>query len=161
MEVPTNLGSLWAQRRRWARGQGEVLHKQLGTVRRWGNRRLWPLAVEGLLSLTWILLLVVASALTLLDTILGDHLEIVDFTLGWGIAITAVAMIQMAFALGIEHRYDPRAALAFFAGPLYWVAYWTISGAAALCSEGPALIRGPHGKRVVWNIERETVSPAP
>ena len=31
--------SLWAQRKRWARGQGEVLHKHLRTIRHWPERR--------------------------------------------------------------------------------------------------------------------------
>ena len=29
MQVPSTLGALWAQRKRWARGQGEVLHAHL------------------------------------------------------------------------------------------------------------------------------------
>ena len=38
MQVPSTLSSLWKQRRRWARGQGEVLHEHFGTMlhpRRW------------------------------------------------------------------------------------------------------------------------------
>ena len=30
MQVPGTMRGLWAQRRRWARGQGEVLHVHLG-----------------------------------------------------------------------------------------------------------------------------------
>ena len=29
MQVPSSLPALWAQRKRWARGQGEVLHAHL------------------------------------------------------------------------------------------------------------------------------------
>ncbi len=161
MEVPTTLPSLWAQRKRWARGQGEVLHTYFRTVMRWRNRRLWALAGEGILSLAWVLGLVVAFLLSLLDLILGDRLPILRFGLAWGIAIGVVAAVQMVFALSIEHRYDRRAALAFFLGPLYPLGYWTISAAAALRSEAPAMITGPREQRVVWDIERETASPAP
>jgi poly-beta-1,6-N-acetyl-D-glucosamine synthase len=51
MEVPSTLRSLWAQRRRWARGQGEVLHERLATTMRWRNRRMWPVAFEACASL--------------------------------------------------------------------------------------------------------------
>jgi biofilm PGA synthesis N-glycosyltransferase PgaC len=160
MQVPTRLGSLWVQRQRWARGQGEVLHTHLRTVARWRNRRMWPLAIEGLLSLTWVTGLVLALVLATLNLILGNRLPIVGFGLAWGIAIAVVATIQLSFALGIEHRYDRRAALAFFLGPLYPLGYWAISAAAALRSELPAVFAGPREKRVVWNVEREPAAPA-
>src|SRR3954449_5948773 len=41
MQVPSSLHALWAQRQRWARGQGEVLHVHLAEVSRWRNRRMW------------------------------------------------------------------------------------------------------------------------
>jgi Glycosyltransferase like family 2 len=41
MQVPSRLSSLWAQRCRWARGQGEVLHDHLGRVVRWRQRGMW------------------------------------------------------------------------------------------------------------------------
>ena len=47
MQVPASVGALWMQRKRWARGQGEVLHVHFGEVRRWRNRRMWLLGFEG------------------------------------------------------------------------------------------------------------------
>jgi biofilm PGA synthesis N-glycosyltransferase PgaC len=40
-------------------------------------------------------------------------------------------------------------------GAVYPLAYWTISAAAALCSEIAAAYHGPRQRRVVWNIPRE------
>jgi biofilm PGA synthesis N-glycosyltransferase PgaC len=40
MQVPVTLRALWAQRKRWARGQGEVLHAHLISVARWHNHPL-------------------------------------------------------------------------------------------------------------------------
>ena len=51
MQVPSTLRALWAQRTRWARGQGEVLHVHLRDVSRWRNHRMWLLAFESLVSL--------------------------------------------------------------------------------------------------------------
>ena len=55
MQVPSTLAALWAQRKRWARGQGEVLHTHLTSVSAWRNRRMWLLAIESLASLLWVL----------------------------------------------------------------------------------------------------------
>src|SRR5215208_4736868 len=46
MQVPTSLRALWHQRRRWARGQGEVLHEHGRALARWDHRHLWPVLVE-------------------------------------------------------------------------------------------------------------------
>jgi poly-beta-1,6-N-acetyl-D-glucosamine synthase len=40
---------------------------------------------------------------------------------------------------------------------VYPVAYWTIAAAAALRSQVAGLLRGPRGKRVVWDIPRERI----
>jgi biofilm PGA synthesis N-glycosyltransferase PgaC len=155
MQVPVSVRALWAQRKRWARGQGEVLHTYLRTVARWRNRRLWPLLIESAASLAWVIGLVLALVLAILDQILGNPLELLGFGLAWGIAIAVVSTIQLALALTIEHPYDRRAALAFVAGPLYPLGYWAIAAAAALRSETIAAIKGPREKRVVWDIPRE------
>jgi biofilm PGA synthesis N-glycosyltransferase PgaC len=159
MEVPSTLKALWAQRRRWARGQGEVLHRHSRTVVRWRNRRTWYLLVESASSLLWVIALVAALAAAVLNELFGQPFAILGFGLAWGIAIAVVATVQLAFALRLELPYDRRALLAFLAGPIYPVAYWMISGAAALRAEVPAVIHGPRERRVVWDIPREGVGP--
>jgi biofilm PGA synthesis N-glycosyltransferase PgaC len=154
MEVPSTLHALWLQRRRWSRGQGEVLHRHLREVARWRNRFLWPLAVEALASLLWVTLLALSLVAATAALAGEEKLGIFQFGLAWGIAISVVAMIQLAFALEIEHPYDRLSALAFLLGPIYPLAYWTISALAALRSEIPALIRGPRERDVAWNVPR-------
>ncbi len=51
----------WAQRCRWARGQGEVLRRYARTIARRRNRRMWPVALEASASFAW----VIATALAL------------------------------------------------------------------------------------------------
>jgi biofilm PGA synthesis N-glycosyltransferase PgaC len=155
MEVPSTLRSLWAQRSRWARGQGEVLHERLRVAARWRNRRMWPLLLESIASLLWIHALVLALALAIVNEITNDPIDYLGFGLAWGIAIAVIAMIQLAFALLIEHSVDRRATWGLLLGPLFPIGYWAISAAAALRREGPALISGPREKRVVWDIERD------
>jgi poly-beta-1,6-N-acetyl-D-glucosamine synthase len=158
MQVPPTLGALWAQRKRWARGQGEVLHAWSREVLQWRNRDMWPLAIEAFASLVWITTLSVAVVLVTLASLLGRSPRAFGFGLGWGVAIAVVGLVQMSFALGVARRYDRFAPLAFVLAPVYPLAYWLISAMAALRAETPALIRGPSKERVVWDVPREPLA---
>jgi biofilm PGA synthesis N-glycosyltransferase PgaC len=162
MEVPSAGRALWAQRRRWARGLGEVLHVHLRELMRWRHRRLWPLALEGIASLVWIILVAGFYALVVLIVVFTDvgvpSAPALVLLFASGIAISVVATVQLAFALGLDLPYDRLAVLAFLLGPLYPLAWWIISAAAALRAELPAAMRGPTGRRVVWDIQRDAVS---
>jgi poly-beta-1,6-N-acetyl-D-glucosamine synthase len=155
MQVPTTFSSLWQQRRRWARGQGEVLHEHLGQFLNRRMWRIWSVAGESLLSLTWVVGLLLA-VLAAVMALLIDRPTIFGFGLG-GVVIAVVCTLQLAFAVGIQARYDRPALLVFLLGPLYPVGYWTIAAAAALREELPALVRGPREEKVVWDLPRETV----
>jgi poly-beta-1,6-N-acetyl-D-glucosamine synthase len=154
MEVPSTLRALWAQRKRWALGQGEVLRRHFGAVMRWRNRRLWLLAIEGSASLVWVVALAVSLIAAGLALVSGAGLGVFGFSLAWGIAISVVATLQLAFALTSDFPYDRRAAIAFVIGPLYPIAYWLISAAAALRCETVGLLRGPSKRHVTWDIPR-------
>jgi biofilm PGA synthesis N-glycosyltransferase PgaC len=161
MEVPTTLRALWAQRRRWARGQGEVLHVHWRAIMRWSNRRLWPLALETFASLLWILALVAALIVATLALLIGRGVSIFGYGLAWGIAIAVIGLLQLAFALGVEWRNDRLAVLVYALGPIYPLAYWIISASASVRAELPALLNGPRRERVVWDIPRESVEAEP
>jgi poly-beta-1,6-N-acetyl-D-glucosamine synthase len=153
MQVPSTMRALWAQRKRWARGQGEVLHTHATVAGRWRNHRLWLLGLESIASLVWVVALVVTLVLAALGFVAGERLT--GIGLAWGIAIAVVATAQLVVALWIDSTYDPREWWAFLLGPLYPLAYWTIGAAAALRTQISALVRGPRGQRVVWDIPRD------
>jgi biofilm PGA synthesis N-glycosyltransferase PgaC len=155
MQVPASLGMLWAQRKRWARGQGEVLHVHLREVTRWRNRRMWLLSVEALVSLVWVLALATALVFAAFEIVLGDSGGSFGYALAWGIAISFVALIQMVVALSLERGYDRTIIRPLLLGAAYPLAYWMLAAVAALHSETAALVRGPNEHRVVWNISRE------
>lgn len=157
MEVPTTLRALWAQRRRWARGQGEVMHAHFDEVWRWRNRRMWLLTVEGLASLAWVVLLAASFVVTIVTGLLPGLEDVSGFGLAWGIAISVVAAVQAFVALGLEYSSDPRGLRAVLLGPLFPLWFWIVSALAALRSQVPALLRGPEERRVVWDIPREHV----
>ncbi len=155
MEVPSSIPALWAQRTRWARGQGEVLHVHFGDASRWRNHRLWLLSLESVASLVWIVALAATFVIAVLALALDGGGDLFGFGLAWGIAIAVVSTIQLIVALTLERGYDPTILRAFLIGALYPIAFWMISGAAALHSQLVALVRGPGKQRVVWDIPRE------
>ena len=117
MQVPRSLGALWAQRTRWARGQGEVIHAHLREVVRWRNRRMWMLTMEALASLIWIIALVASLVIAALGIAVGGE-RVFGFALAWGIAISLVATLQLLVALWLERGYDPTALRALLLGAL-------------------------------------------
>jgi biofilm PGA synthesis N-glycosyltransferase PgaC len=154
MQVPASLRALWMQRKRWARGQGEVLHVHFFEVSRWRNRRMWLLSAEGLGSLVWVVAVFTSLVFAVFGVLLDEGENLFGFAFAWGVAISLVATIQMIVALNLEHGYDRSIFRALVLGALYPVAYWLISATAAMHSEVVALVRGPSGSRVVWNIPR-------
>jgi poly-beta-1,6-N-acetyl-D-glucosamine synthase len=155
MQVPSSLSALWAQRKRWARGQGEVLHAHLGEVWRWRNHRMWLLGVESLASLIWVVCLLCSLVLSVLNVVFGQHLGFFGVGLAWGVAISVVATLQLIVAVALRYPYDHFDVRAMLLGPIYPLLFWLISASAAIDQQLTALIRGPQERRVVWDIPRE------
>jgi poly-beta-1,6-N-acetyl-D-glucosamine synthase len=158
MQVPSTLRALWAQRKRWARGQGEVLNTHLGEVLHWRNHRMWLVSFESLASLVWIVALAASVVVAVLAAVFRDYGDgLFGFGLAWGIAIAVLATIQLIVALSLETSYDPTSWRAFLVAVLYPIAFWLVSGCAALHSQTTAVVRGPQERRVVWDIPRQSL----
>lgn len=155
MEVPSSMAALWAQRKRWARGQGEVLHRHFRTVMRWRHHKMWILSLESVLSVIWVLGLVASLILATLNVIFGGSFGNFGFGLAWGVAISIIATVQLLVALYLNFRYDRWDVRSLLVGAIYPLAYWMIAAAAAVHSEVLSLCRGPRERRVVWDVPRE------
>ena len=84
MQVPASLRALWMQRKRWARGQGEVLHVHFSEASRWRNHRMWLLSVEGLASLIWVVALLASLVFAVLGVLLDEGQNLFGFALRMG-----------------------------------------------------------------------------
>jgi len=161
MEVPSTSKALWAQRKRWARGQGEVLHRHIRDVFRWRNHQMWFVGIEAILSPLWVIALVVSWILAVLNVIYGKDLGFFAFGLSWGVAISVVATVQLLIAIYLRYHYDHWGPRALLVGAIYPGCFWLYSAFAALRAEWPAIFGGPREKRVVWDIPRgEDTEPA-
>ncbi len=153
MQVPPSLRALWAQRKRWARGQGEVIRVHFREVCHWRNRRMW--------------MLVGVAHLADLDHHPGRlaHHRCARREPGGRGCVRVRTRVgdrhrhgrdpQLIVALWLQHGYDRTALRALLLGALYPPAYWLLAATAALRSETVALVRGPREQRVVWDIPRE------
>ena len=122
---------------------------------------MWMLGFEGVASLVWVFALGLSLVFAVLGVLLGESENVFGFALAWGVAIAAIATVQVIFALTLEHGYDRSIFRALLVGALYPLAYWVISATAALHSEIVSLLRGPSDRRVVWNIPREPLARQP
>src|SRR3954470_19760594 len=150
MQVPSSLSALWAQRKRWARGQGEVLHAHLREVFGWPNHGMWLLGLESLASLIWVSCLLCSVVLAVLNAVFGEHVGSFGVGLAWGVAISVVATLQLTVAVVLRHPHDRWDVRAMLLGPLYPLLFWLVSASASLNQQLTAMIRGPREERVVW-----------
>jgi poly-beta-1,6-N-acetyl-D-glucosamine synthase len=154
MEVPSTVRALWAQRKRWARGQGEVLHAHLREVLRWRNHRVWLIGIESVASLLWVIGLLCSLVLAVLNVAFGKPLGYFDFGLAWGIAISVIATLQLVVALALRYQYDRWDVRSLLVGAVYPPLFWLVSASAALDQQIGALLRGPRERGVRWDIPR-------
>jgi biofilm PGA synthesis N-glycosyltransferase PgaC len=156
MEVPSTVSALWAQRKRWARGQGEVLHRHLRAVSHWRQHRMWLLSLESVASLIWVVAMALATLLSLAAELAGAHpFGLFGFGIAWGIAISVVAIGQLLVALWLGFAYDRWDPRSLSVAAVYPLLYWIVAAAAALHSQIGAFVHGPRERRVVWDIPRE------
>ena len=155
MKVPTTPRALWAQRCRWARGQGEVLRKHARGLWRWRNRPLWPVAAEAAASYAWVRAGLVALLCFVAIALAGAPDAALTAALAWGIAVALVGTLQLCVAVALELRFDPGVAMTLLLGPLYPAAYWGLNACAALRATTPALLRPLPLERAVWDLPRE------
>ncbi|MER5257119.1 glycosyltransferase family 2 protein [Streptomyces sp. NPDC002855] len=154
MEVPQTVRGIWAQRTRWARGQGEVLRTHGRRICHPRHMALWPIALEALLSYVWVLTMLVATVYGVVHWIRFPEDTKFQWMLAWGVGIAVIAMLQIAVATAVELRLDPKLPYACLLLPLYPLAYWTINALAAIFAQTKGLVRGPREKRVVWDLPR-------
>jgi biofilm PGA synthesis N-glycosyltransferase PgaC len=155
MQVPETLPAWWGQRTRWARGLAQVLRENasiLGDVR---ARRMWPVWIEGLLSTFWSHLFFLAAGFWTLAVATGVYgfagNPLPNF---WGLLIASVLVVQIAIGLALDGRYD-RSVLRYALWiPVYPLAYWMLSAAAAVRGTLPGLLRAPSTAPVTWTQRR-------
>ena len=156
MTVPATLPALWRQRRRWALGLVQVLRRHRAVIRTWKNRRQWPVFVEAVLSVLWahaFLLMLGFWALCLSFGVRPPGAS--PFPNAWGMIVATACLVQIAFGVRLDRRYDRSVGAAFWIAPLYPLGYWLIMSLVTVRSTLPALLR-PQPSVARWSSVRES-----
>jgi len=151
--MPETFKGLWRQRLRWAQGGAEVFLKHLKGIWIWRRRRMWLVLVEYVLSLTWAYGFLLSILLFFLGKVVplpqGLNVPTIVPPSFWGLLLATTNLIQVAVALSIEDRYEPRLGRSVFWIIWYPMAFWALSLFTIVIGFPKALLKRP-SKRAVW-----------
>ena len=162
--MPETLRGLWKQRLRWAQGGAEVFLKNLFTIWRWRNRRMWMLLAEFFLSTVWALLFAFSVVLyfyglffPLPKSIYIDSLFPPAFT---GLLLGIVCLIQFLVSMLIERSYEKNIASSLFWVVWYPMVYWMLSLLTTLVSFPKTMLKS-RGRRARWDSPDRGIAQLP
>jgi biofilm PGA synthesis N-glycosyltransferase PgaC len=131
------------------------LRENAGSLRDVRARRMWPVWIEGLLSTLWSHLFFAAAILWTLALATGVYGfagdPIPNF---WGLLMATILVVQITLGLRLDGRYDRSVRRYAFWIPIYPLAYWMLSAAAAVRGTLPGLVQAPSTAPVTWEQPR-------
>jgi biofilm PGA synthesis N-glycosyltransferase PgaC len=155
MLVPDNMILWWKQRRRWARGLGQVLRRHNAVMRSWKYRRMMPLYVESMLSVLWALVFLSVTTFWTLSYALGHPPRggspIPNL---WGMLLFTVCLAQLLCGVLIDRRYERGALADSLVSVLYPSFYWALLAFTSSLYTLPSLVRTIRvNSPTKWRIE--------
>jgi poly-beta-1,6-N-acetyl-D-glucosamine synthase len=145
---PATFPKPWRQRRRWAKGLGEVLHEHGARALR--QKGMAPMLIEVGCSLLWGIGFVISLGFVIASWIssTGEPIPLIAW---WGLVISLVALLQAGLAVSLAHRYDPKLWRLLPSSIVYILAVWMVGSFTVTLYTVPAIFRGPDRKgSVSW-----------
>ena len=158
MRVPTSMGGLWRQRKRWALGLSQVVRRHASSVSAWRARRLWPVLAECLLSILWAYAFVGLTILWAVSYVAGyPPVGASPIPNYWGMLIGTMCLIQLLVGVILDWRYDRNLPWYYLFAVFYPLVYWIFMAIVTVVAT-PSGFRGPEKDRapVKWKPVRET-----
>jgi len=147
--MPETLSGLWKQRVRWAQGGAEVLFKYPHIFEDKRQRRMWPVYIEYLLSISWAFSFLFVLILYALGLITASPINLVDSTV-YGILLGVTFMLQFLISFYISSRYEKGMGKFYYWLVWYPIAYWMIIAGTSIAGFFKAINRDT-SKRAVWD----------
>ena len=107
--MPETFKGLWKQRLRWSQGGVEVLFAYVRKMFKWRLRRMWPIAIEAIISITWAYVIFGIFLLYLYGLFFPVPTEWYIQTIfpqWYGVVLGLTCLIQFFVSLCIDHQYD-------------------------------------------------------
>jgi biofilm PGA synthesis N-glycosyltransferase PgaC len=135
--TPETIGGLWKQRLRWATGGLQVLVKnfRIEHIFVWKSRRMWPVLVEYLLSVTWAYAMLIVGLLWLAGLVIDmpPGYRVPSLLSSWaGVLLGTTCLLQIAVSLTLDSRYEKGPLRHFFWMIWYPLFYWMLNMTATV-----------------------------
>ena len=159
--MPETLSGLWKQRLRWAMGGTQVLLDYWKDIFSPRHARLWPIAIEYGVSVTWACLLFLLTGYRLLDliTVRTDLQSVPILMLGWGsLLIATTGLAQMLLCMALERPYDHKLLKYYFWAIWYPLSYWLLTACTAAIAVPKVLLRDKE-RRATWTSPDRGIRP--
>ncbi|MFC1498688.1 poly-beta-1,6-N-acetyl-D-glucosamine synthase [Verrucomicrobiota bacterium] len=151
--TPETFGGLWKQRVRWAQGGAEVILKYFKRLREKRQRRMWPIYIEYLVSVSWaycFFFAVFVAILNLFFDLPEPYSMSTILPPEWaGTFLACVCMFQASIALIFERKTEKKLLKYTFWFIWYPAVYWLLSAAATVVGLPKAIFRNRSAK-AVW-----------
>jgi poly-beta-1,6-N-acetyl-D-glucosamine synthase len=159
MRVPTTLRQLWRQRRRWSLGLSQVLRRHGPGLLDWKRRRMWPVAVESVLSIVWAYCFVALSILWTAAFSLGVHVvggaPIPNW---WGMVIATMSLLQLATGVIIDRHYDKGLWRYYPVAVFYPLVYWMLMSIITVLTTPKGLFGRRSREPARWHTPRNAAA---
>ncbi len=159
--MPEKLLGLWHQRLRWAQGGIEALMLHRKTLWDWRSRRMWLVTIELLASTFWAYAMLTCFLLWTIGKFveLPGALQAPGIIPGWGgVLLGFTCLVQFAFSLAIDSRYEPKLGRYYYWMVWYPLVYWVLQSAATCVAVPKALLTGLK-KRGTWTSPDRGIHP--
>jgi len=166
--VPESIGSLWAQRLRWAQGGFEAAVKFGREMFRWKNRRMWIVGIEYWISVAWcyavaFTLISFVGTYALPPDVWPQALAVPSMVPGWtGVALALVCLLQFTVGLVLDSLYERRGLFIYLFWAIWYPAvYWILSAATTVVAIPKAILKGKKTRHAVWKSPARQLQHAP
>jgi len=157
MQVPETLRGLYVQRKRWATGLAQVLHRNASMFGDWRTRRLWPVFIEAIVSVMWAYTAVTMIGFWALSYAIGlAPLGANPLPNFWGMVIATVALVQLGVGLWLDRHYNPSVGRFYLWAAMYPLFYWMLMLVITVTAT-PAALLGRRRRTTHWKTERVAI----
>lgn len=150
--MPETFKGLWKQRLRWAQGGVEVIKTYFPKLFKISALKMWPVALEAIISMVWayVILLIIILFLLGLFVPLSAEWQIKSLFPQWyGVILAITCLIQFFVSLFIDRRYDGNRFLRnYFWVIWYPLFFWMLGAATTVVAVPKALFT--RNKRARW-----------
>lgn len=153
--VPEDLGGLWRQRLRWARGGAEAALKYANLLKQWDKRRMWPVYVEYLVGALWCYAFVAVVLFWLGTELLPDHwpeaLRVNTLVPGWtGVLLAVTCLLQFSVGLFLDSHYEKGILKNLYWAIWYPAIYWMLSCLTTVAAIPQAIFHNGKTRHATW-----------